>query len=45
MRMAFTTSMGHIVEVSREAVAWLTTWSWQMLLVLAAAWVALRFDR
>ena len=38
-------SINQIVSLSHDAVGWVFTWSWQMLLVLTGAWLALAIDR
>src|SRR5262245_66638504 len=37
--------LDQIVEASRDLVSLPVIWSWQMLLVLAVAWLAFKFDR
>src|SRR5215471_12553356 len=43
--MAAASIVNQIVDVSRQLASLPLAWSWQMLLVLAAAWLALKFDR
>ena len=43
--MAAAPIVNQVVDVSRQLASLLLAWSWQMLLVLAAAWLAIKFDR
>jgi hypothetical protein len=38
-------SIDQVIAFGSDAIRWLFTWSWQALLLLGAAWVALRLDR
>lgn len=38
-------SIDHVISFSGDAVQWLLAWSWQTLLLLGVAWVAIKLDR
>ena len=40
-----TNSIHQVISFSGSLVRWLITWSWQILLLLAIAWIALKLDR
>ncbi|HZS46931.1 MAG TPA: hypothetical protein VFC63_17790 [Blastocatellia bacterium] len=43
--MAATGNLHQLVFVSSRVIHWLFTWSWQILIVLSVAWMAIKLDR